>query len=266
MIIDLHTHIFPDALAPRAIASLQLTAGIPVVFDGTAGGLLGLMQQDGVDYSAVLNTVTNVKQTDKVNAFALATKDAHPSLIPFCSLHPLCENPLETLKALKDSGIKAMKLHPDYVGIEIDDDRMAPLLDAASELKMPVVIHAGYDPVSPEKVHASPDAICRALDRYPELILIAAHLGGISFWDEVADKLCGKNLYFDTAFCCERIGITVEQGKKIFDRHPHEKILFGSDAPWASPSEVLDFIYKLGLPEKSLELVLHKNAERLLNL
>lgn len=266
MIIDLHTHIFPDALAPRAIASLQLTAGMPVVFDGTAGGLLELMKQDGIDFSVVLNTVTNVKQAEKVNAFALSTKDAHHELIPFCSLHPLCEAPFETLKALKNAGIKGMKLHPDYAGIEIDDERTDPLLDAASELKIPVVIHAGFDPVSPEKMHASPDAICRALEKHPDLILIAAHLGGVSRWDEAVEKLCGKNLYLDTAFCCERIGITVEQGRRIFEKHPHDKILFGSDAPWARPSEILEFIDKLGLSQESRELVLHKNAEELLGI
>lgn len=266
MIIDFHTHIFPDTLAPRAIASLQSTAGLPVVFDGTAGGLLELIKRNGVEKAVVLNTVTNVKQTEKVNAFALQTAKSHQELIPFCSLHPLCEDPFDTLKALKAAGIKGVKLHPDYVGMEFDDKRVYPLLEAVSELEMPLVIHAGFDPVSPNKIHATPDAICNVLDSFPKLILVAAHLGGVNLWNEVAEKLCGRDLYLDTAFCCERIGITVEQGKKIFSRHPHEKILFGSDAPWASPSEVVEFISKLELPQESLELIFSKNAEKLLNL
>ena len=266
MIIDFHTHIFPDSLAPKAIASLQATAGMPVTFDGTANGLIGLMNAEGIDKSVVLNTVTNERQVGKVNAFALETGENHKELIAFCSVHPLNENLKETLKALKDSGIKGIKHHPDYVGIEIDDERTYPLLSAASELQMPVVIHAGFDPVSPKKMHASPDAICRVLERFPDLILVAAHLGGVQIWNEVIDKLCGKNLYLDTAFCCERIGITKEQGKRIFDRHPHEKILFGSDAPWAKPSEVMEFLKKLELTDESLELILHKNAENLLKI
>jgi predicted TIM-barrel fold metal-dependent hydrolase len=181
-------------------------------------------------------------------------------------VHPLNDNIYERLSYYKSLGIKGIKHHPDYVGIELDDERTYPLLSAASELKMPVVIHTGYDPVSPNKVHASADAIIRVLEEFPELILVAAHLGGVAYWDEAFEKLCGKNLYLDTAFCCERIGITVEQGKKIFSKHPHEKILFGSDAPWASPNEVLEFIQKLGLNDESLELVLHKNAENLLGL
>ena len=266
MIIDFHTHIFPDSLAPKAIASLQTTAGLPVVHNGTANSLIELMAKDGIDKAVVLNTVTNLKQTDNVNAFALQTQTTHKNLIPFCSLHPLCDHPEETLKNLLSQGIKGIKLHPDYVGIEFDDPAFHPILTAASNLKMPVIIHAGFDPVSPNKIHASPNAILNVLHNFPNLILIAAHLGGVNLWDEVIEKLCGENLYFDTAFCCERIGITVEQGKKIFEKHPIKKILFGSDAPWAEPSEILDFISKIGISDAELALVLHKNAEGILGI
>lgn len=266
MIIDFHTHIFPDALAPKAIASLQFTAQLPVVFDGTANGLNALLSEENIGKAVILNTVTNEHQVPKVNAFALETAENHSNFIPFCSVHPLGENLYQTLSDLKASGIKGIKHHPDYVGIDFDDPVMDNLLTAASELRMPMVIHTGYDPVSPGHVHASPEMICKVLDRYPDLILVAAHLGGVLGWDAVIDELCGKNLYFDTAFCCERVGITVEQGKKIFELHPHEKILFGSDAPWAKPSEILEFLSKLGLNDESMELVLHKNAERLLGI
>ena len=236
------------------------------MFDGTATGLTELMKNDGVDKAIVLNTVTNTKQVNKVNAFALETKNKFQQLIPFCSLHPFTENPEEKLSEFKKAGIKGIKLHPDYVGILIEDEKNLPLLLAAARLGMPVVIHAGFDPVSPDEMHTTPDGIIKVLDRIPDLILIAAHLGGVNMWDEVCEKLCGRNLYLDTAFCCERIGITVQQGRKIFAKHPHDKILFGSDAPWASPAEVLGFIRKLGLSEESMDLILHKNAERLLNI
>ena len=187
-------------MAPRAIASLQLTAGLPAVFDGTANGLTALLKKDGVDSAVVLNTVTNERQVDKVNSFALETAASHKSLIPFCSVHPLNDSIYDRLKYYKEAGIKGVKHHPDYLGIDFDDKRMCPLLSAASELQMPLVIHTGFDPVSPNHIHASPDAIINVLDEYPDLILVAAHLGGVGEWDEAAKKLCGRNLYFDTAF------------------------------------------------------------------
>ena len=39
MLIDFHTHVFPDALAPRAIASLAAQAGETPSTDGTVAGL-----------------------------------------------------------------------------------------------------------------------------------------------------------------------------------------------------------------------------------
>ena len=209
MIIDFHTHIFPDALAPRAIASLQLTAGMPVVFDGTAGGLTKLLAQENIDHAVVLNTVTNERQVDKVNAFALETDKKYGHLIPFCSVHPLNDNILERLKSLKAQGIKGIKHHPDYVGIEFDDERMHPLLSAASELEMPMVIHAGYDPVSPTHMHATPDAILHVIEKFPSLTLIVAHLGGVSRWDEVTAK--AWSLFFTkmqkSSYVCNIIAI-----------------------------------------------------------
>lgn len=253
-------------MAPRAIASLQLTANLPVTFDGTANGLCDLMKENGIKKSVVLNTVTNERQVKNVNAFALETAKNYENLIPFCSVHPLTPDIKNVLAELQSSGIKGIKHHPDYVGIEFDDEKTDDLLSAASELGLPLVIHAGFDPVSPNKMHASPDAIVRVCEKFPKLKLIVAHLGGVLMWDEVFDKLCGRNIYFDTAFCCERVGITADAAKKIFSKHPHDRILFGSDAPWAKPLEILDFLNKLGLNDESSELILHKNAERLLGI
>lgn len=265
MLIDTHTHAFPDAIAQKAIASLQKTAGAAAAFDGTVAGLKALLLRDGVDRAFLLNTATNARQVDNVNKFALSLL-GDQMLIPFCSFHPLADSPYEKLKGLKDAGIKGIKLHPDYIGIALDDEAMSPLLSAITELGLPLVIHAGFDPYSPNVIHASPDMILRVLDRYPGIILIAAHLGGIRVWDEVREKLCGKDLYLDTAFCCERNGITRLQAKRIFDSHPREKILFGSDAPWATPSEVLHFVKSIVDDGETLEMITHGNAERLLGL
>ena len=265
MLIDTHTHAFPDAIAQKAIASLQKTAGIAAAFDGTVSGLRALLARDGVGRAFLLNTATNARQVDNVNAFALSLL-GDKVIVPFCSFHPLADSPYEKLKRLKDAGIKGIKLHPDYIGIALDDSSMAPLLSAITELGMPLVIHAGFDPYSPGVIHASPDMILRVLARYPGITLIAAHLGGIRVWDELYEKLCGRELYFDTAFCCERTGLTRGQAKRIFDAHPRERILFGSDAPWATPSEVLGFVKSVVTDGETLEMITHGNAERLFGL
>lgn len=267
MIIDCHTHIFPDSLAPRAIASLESTAGMKTVFDGTASELVSLLDSEGIDKAFVLNTVTNSRQVANVNAFACATQNGFGDrLVPFGSVHPDTVNVFGVLAELAEKGIRGIKFHPDYVGCDFDSARAEPIVSAACELGLPLVIHSGFDPVSPGHVHASARMIERVCNRFPRLRLVAAHLGGMNCWDEVAEILCGiDNLWLDTAFCCERTGITLSQAQRIFDLHPKNRILFGSDTPWARPSEVLEFIGRLSLSDEDKQGLLWGNAVSLIS-
>lgn len=265
MIIDFHTHVFPDALAPKAGAGLSATAGFELYSDLTVRGQLEAMREDSVDLSVVLNTVTNTRQVEKVNLFAVETAKNYSNLIVFGSVHPHGENPAEVVARLHTDGICGLKLHPDYLGIPFDDPAYHPILEAAVSFDMPVVIHAGWDPVSPQKIHATPRMIQKVSDNFPALKLVAAHMGGMRLWDEVAETLCGKNVWFDTAMCHERVGMLPAQMRTILDKHGAERILFGSDMPWARPSEVLAFLEKAGLSDEERDAILWKNAKALLN-
>ncbi len=266
MIIDFHTHVFPDALAPKAGASLSATAGFSMVSDLTVSGQLAVMAEDGVDHAVVLNTVTNTRQVEKVNLFALETAKNHPTLSVFASVHPLGEDPVGLLQRMYDKGLRGLKLHPDYLGIPFDDPVYHPVLKLASDLQIPVVIHAGFDPVSPGKIHATPKAIRKVMAEFSELVLICAHMGGMTLWDEVLEELCGRKVYFDTAMCSERTGMTTAMGRALVSAHGAKNILFGSDMPWARPSEILTFMEGWGLTEKEREAILWKNGAALLHI
>ncbi len=58
MIIDFHTHIFPDKLAAAAIPKLEKAGGITAHTNGTRQGLLDSMAQAGVDKSVVCTIAT----------------------------------------------------------------------------------------------------------------------------------------------------------------------------------------------------------------
>ena len=45
MIIDFHTHIFPDRIAPRTIAKLEKIGKTRAFTDGTQNGLLASMER-----------------------------------------------------------------------------------------------------------------------------------------------------------------------------------------------------------------------------
>ena len=60
--------------------------------------------------------------------------------------------------------------------------------------------------------------------------------------------------------------INAQTAKEIIDKHSPDRILFGSDMPWSSSVNEVNFIKSLGLNARDEEKILSGNAERLLNL
>lgn len=51
MIIDMHTHVYPEKIAKRAVEKLSKAADIPAQSNGMKSGLQESMKRAGVDYS-----------------------------------------------------------------------------------------------------------------------------------------------------------------------------------------------------------------------
>lgn len=266
MLIDFHTHAFPDKLAPRALAVLSKDIASAPFSDGTAGGLIRFMDLSGVDRSVVCNIATNPGQTDNVNRFAFDTLAAHGDrLTPLGSVNPHCPDPASVLASVKAGGLPGIKIHPDYMRCEIDDPLFDPIFEACAALGLFIVTHAGFDVYSTDKVWASPDRILRRLVRSPRTTLIAAHYGGNMMWDEIEEKLVGRDLYIDNSLG----GLTKldpAQAARILSKHDPDRILFGSDFPWCSPADNFRYTEALPLSDDRKEKIYHRNAERLLAL
>ena len=272
MIVDFHTHAFPDAIAEKAIRSLSATSGLDPYGNGTQSGLCEHLKNSGTDYGVVLNIAVKPHQASHINASALSydgffSKDpAYARLIQFGSLHPLSETLEEDAKAIKSAGLKGVKIHPDYQGLDLDDPRWSPLFELCVMLKLPLITHAGLDPLCPEHIHATPEHIKKVLSDFPDLIFIASHMGGVACYDAALALLAGRfeNLYFDTAFT--RDHASAEQMKRIISHHGSERILFGSDYPWDSSLLERQWIESLPLTERERENILGENARKLLSL
>ena len=90
MLIDFHTHTFPDKIAAAALKELSERSGIFPHTDGTAQGLMDAMARDGVDLSVVLPVATNPAQVEKINRRALEANASSDKtgLISFGAMHP----------------------------------------------------------------------------------------------------------------------------------------------------------------------------------
>ena len=271
-IIDFHTHVFPNALAPRAIAQLTINAaasGYTPLTDGTVAGLLESMSKAGISRSVICNIATNPRQMKKVNDFAIALLE-DPRLIPLGSVNPYAEEEemITELNRLKEAGIPGIKIHPDYMKAEIDSEKFTPIFKACEERNLFVITHAGFDPVEPNHVHCTPDMVLRVINRHPALKLVVAHAGGFDCEMEVLDKLCGAPVWLDTSLCAVRRARSAEWGAlcgEILRRHDPARILFATDTPWSDPAAEIDFVRSLGLSEKITDGILGGNARALVD-
>lgn len=267
MRIDFHTHCFPDALAPRAMAALkQNSAAMDNVCahtDGTAQGAKTLLQSVGIDRAVVCNIATNAHQEPKVNEFAITLAQADGFFIPLGSIHPDSEHQEEELDRLMAAGIKGIKLHPDYVRILLSDRRFDRIFSMLEERGLFCVLHTGLDPVSPDLIHATPEMLKETVANHPKLRLIAAHMGGYKQAEKVLRLLVGTNIYLDTSLCSLR---TDERDLliRILKEHDGDRILFATDTPWSDPREEIAFLEQAGLDEKRLDKIFYQNARRML--
>lgn len=263
MLIDFHMHAFPDPVAPKAVAKLSKIAQMPPNTDGTLADTLCKMADWGVDHAVLLNIATSPHQQQSIlNWCEWIMENEGDRITPFASVHPKAEDRLEMLGRIHDMGIKGIKLHPDYQDFMIDDPDLFPIYQKCSDLGLIVTFHAGYDCMSPLKIHALPKASAAVAERFPELKMVLAHMGGMYRWDDVMRYLVGKNIYLDTSFSSRTIPASA--AKEIIKCHGADKILFGSDCPWRSSAEDAAYIRSLGLQEEELACIFYKNAVKLL--
>lgn len=260
MIIDFHTHCFPDKLAPKAISNLSYHAGgLEYYTDGTAGGLIDSMDKYGVDVSVVMNIATNPHQQQSVNNFAASINSDR--LISFGSVHPDSENVFEELERIKDMGLKGIKFHPEYQEFYVDEERMKPIYKKISELGLITLFHAGYDIGFGLTNRCSPKRLANAL-KWFDAPVIAAHWGGWCCWQDVEDYLCSKDVYFDTSFGSGTIPRPIAM--EIIEKHGVDKILFGTDTPWHTPKHEMRLLDTLGLSDSEKDKIYYQNARFLL--
>ena len=123
MIIDLHTHCFPDKIAKLAIESLELSSNTKAVLNGSVTALSEASQKAGVDINVIMPIATKPAQTPAINRAAIEN-NKRKGFMSFGSVHPDYEDWRGELQRIRDAGLKGIKLHPDFQDMFIDDPKM----------------------------------------------------------------------------------------------------------------------------------------------
>lgn len=261
-VIDIHTHIFPDDLAPRAMKKLEENSESKAFLDGTLKSLLESMQNAEIDTSVTLHISTKSSQVEGINKWA--SEIQNDGIISFGTIYPLDENSHKLPKILTNMGLKGVKFHPDYQNFEPDAEYMYNLYEEFIKYDMIVLYHAGKDIGIKAPPKSTPKIFSKILEKFPELKLILAHTGSFLMWDEVEYYLVGSPAYFEISFT---IGyVDNELFLRILKKHGFDKILFGTDSPWRDQKTEIENIQNLPIKEEEKEKIFFKNAEKLLKL
>ncbi len=268
MLIDFHVHMFPESIAEKTFAMLlknmSETYNIEqtLSYGGTLPELLCDMEKTGVNISVIQPIATKPHQHKSINEFALSVRS--DKVISFGSLHPYGENLDYELSDLKEKGFVGIKLHPDYQGVNADDEKFISLVKSATDMGMYVTIHSGHDTGIRPPFSGTVDKIKTLLNNVDESYVILAHMGAFNQWDEVEKHLINTKAYFDISVVSRFMDI--EQYRRIIENHGADKILFGSDSPWESPKDTYEFLIKSGITGDDLEKITHINAEKILGI
>ena len=283
MIVDIHTHTFPEKIAGKALAQLQAKCHTALFSDGTAASLRKTEAAAGVDLAVIQPVATYPEQVSPINRHVLEDFSGnHPEgLISFAAMHPVFAGWESELERIAAAGIPGIKLHPPYEEVDMDDPGMIRVLKKCRDLDLLVLIHGGWDIGLPRHGEALPLRIRRALDSVGPVRLIAAHMAGWKCWEEAARLLADTGIYLDTSFSLGRLspagdgypwedsGLQLLSDAEFCDLvncFGADHVLFGTDSPWADPAEELRKIRSLPLSGEAIAGICGNNARKLLGL
>lgn len=261
-VIDSHCHIYPEKIAAKAVAGTDRFYDTTAACLGTPADLLAVNEKAGIDHSIVQSVATTPKQVQSINEFIAETvKNAPGRLTGLGTLHPNSENLREDVEHLIALGLKGVKLHPDIQNFKVDDYRCLKIYELCEEFSLPILMHTGdkrYD-------NSNPNRLIPILEIYDHLIIVGAHFGGWSIWEEASRVLCDiPNLYVDCSSAMP--WISDEKTVEIIRRYGAERVLFGTDFPMWSPVKELDRFMRLSLTDDEKRMILSENVRKVYEL
>lgn len=254
-VIDVHAHVFPDAVAQKAVNNLKTYYSYTMHGKGTFSDLKDSADEAGVEKLVIHSTATKAHQVEDVNNFTSSL--ICDRIIGFGSIHPDypdCEKEVDRIISL---GLKGIKLHPDFQKFNIDDKKMFPIYDYICG-KLPILFHVG----DINSDCSNPKRLAKVIKMFPHLTVIAAHLGGYSRWDEAEEYLIGKDIYIDTSSTFA--SLSDERIVSIIKKHDINRVLFGTDYPLERHKSTIEHTQRLDLSDDAKEKIFYTNAYNLL--
>ena len=159
-------------------------------------------------------------------------------------------------EAVRTWGFKGIKLHPLVNAFLPTDEEVTPIVEFAGKERIPVAIHSGHPPFS------LPWSIGELAEMYPEVRIVMLHMGhahGVYIQAAINTAKKHDNIILETS------GVSMHSKiKEAVEKVGEDRVVFGSDYPFHDYSVELQKVKVAGLTESQEELVLYRNAMKLL--
>jgi len=261
-------HPSPALLRDEMFASLRRWTGLTEVPDAIPPAFtIAALEAAGV--SRAITTawwgptgplITN----DEVAALVAARPDLFVGVASVDLWRPM-DGVRELRRAVKQLGLKALRVLPWLWNLPPNDRRYYPLYAECVELGIPFCLQVGHTgPLRPSEPGRPIPYLDEVALEFPELVIVGGHIGYP--WTDEMISLATKypNVYIDTsAYKPKRYPPSL---KDYLRAHGRKKVLFGSNFPMVSPADCLQQLDELGLDDEARRLFLGENAARVFKL
>jgi predicted TIM-barrel fold metal-dependent hydrolase len=194
-------------------------------------------------------------------------------LIPFGSVDPLQgDAAVDEARRQASLGARGFKFHPSVQAFDPSSPEYIPLWSAIEELGLPIIVHTGQTGAGAQLPGgwgfrlslSNPMLLDDVAARHPDLQIVMAH-PSVPWQDEAIAVATHKgNVWIDlSGWSAKYFPPALVRAARTYLKH---KVLFGTDLPALTPDRWLRDFELLEYDDDVRELILKRNAARLLGL
>ncbi len=267
--IDMHTHVYPDKIAPKIAEQMKSAAGdlIPISGDFTVGDLKAYMKRCTIEAVATFCVAERAQVVSRANDFLREITD-HKTIFGFGTILPDMEDPIAEVRRIHQIGLQGIKFHSLFQPIGAGDQNLVSIYGEMENLGMIAYFHVGKDPGHPSHApRTTPRDMGVLREKFPNLTIVAAHWGGLFMLEESRQWIIGKDIYIDTCWTPNMQSLDPELAVQFIRTHGAEKVLLATDYPSTDdPAPQIQWFKNLPLRKEEKELIFRENARRLLGI
>jgi predicted TIM-barrel fold metal-dependent hydrolase len=257
VLIDIHAHFYTE-LSNRAdwqiVNQARLDAGSTIGITAHVASILGTWGARSPTYFPSPDDVTHA------NDRMVDLMEEHDNVFGYCVVNPnFTDHALGEVRRRLDQGMIGVKLAASR---RADDVLLDPIVELASELKLPILHHVWHNRGRDWPGQEASDAVelTALANRFPGASFILAHLGGGGDWAHSIRAVRDvPNIWIDLSGS----GVDLDMLHATVSNLGAERLLWGSDLTMDAAWGKLRYLERMGLSTDELDLISSGNAHRI---